>query len=65
MTVDVNTYIHGDAQYVVLAPCVVVDLVGGDVRQRYVYRNGYLPANTRPTQIEHLLEQHSIEKVEA
>ncbi|WP_454113349.1 hypothetical protein [Microbacterium maritypicum] len=59
----INTYLHGGAHYRVLAPCVVVDGVGGG--QRYVYRNGYLPSNTRPTQIEHLLEQHSIEKVES
>ncbi|MBT2485732.1 MULTISPECIES: hypothetical protein [unclassified Microbacterium] len=59
----INTYLHGRAKYRVLAPCVVVDLVGGG--QSYVYRNGYLPASTRPSVVEHLLEQRSIESVEA
>ncbi|MBP3977852.1 hypothetical protein [Microbacterium sp. BLY] len=59
----INSYIHGQAKYRVVAPCVVADLVGGG--QTYVYRDGYLPASTRPTLVEHLLEQHAIERVEA
>jgi hypothetical protein len=61
MAGGINTYIHGDARYVVVAPCVVADLVGGG--QKYIYANGYLPASTRPAQIEHLLEQRSILEV--
>lgn len=51
---DVNTYIHGEARYVVVAPVVVVDTIGGG--QQYVYENGYLPGSARPSSIEHLLK---------
>lgn len=55
MARGVNTYIHGEARYVVVAPCAVVETIGGG--QQYVYENGYLPANARPSSVEHLLEQ--------
>jgi hypothetical protein len=61
MADGVNTYIHGEARYVVVAPVAVVETVGGG--QQYVYKNGYLPVNARPANIGHLLEHGYIVEV--
>lgn len=58
----VNTFIHGRTRHQVIAPCVVAELIDG--RETYVYRNGILPAATRPAQVERLLEAGMIRTID-
>jgi hypothetical protein len=50
---SLNTYLIGDVRYQVISTVVVAQRLRGD--QVYVYRHGILPADTLPSQIEHLL----------
>lgn len=63
MARKVNTFIHGKHQYKVTTACVVAQLISGS--ETYVYRNGLLPANTQPSQIEHFVSLGLVRKLEA
>jgi hypothetical protein len=58
----VNTFIFGTAQYQVIRAAVIAQQMNGG--EHYVYRNGLLPANTDPANIEHLLSLGMIRKIE-
>lgn len=62
MTDKINAYIHRPGRYRVKAPLVVAQQLGGG--EAYVYSGGFLPANTRPSHIEHMLENGQITKTE-
>jgi hypothetical protein len=57
-----NSYILGSVQYQVTAHVVIAKLLSGS--EVYVYKNGLLPAETRQTHIDELLEMGMITKVE-
>ena len=49
-----NDYILGRRRYRVIAAAIVASSIGGG--EKYVYKNGMVPADTEPTQIEKMLE---------
>ncbi|MBY6061609.1 hypothetical protein [Microbacterium esteraromaticum] len=53
-----NPYLMGSTRYMVIAPVVVAKIMGGD--EKYIYRNGILPLDTDPGQIQQLLNAGSI-----
>ena len=57
-----NTFIFGGLRYQVTAAAVVARTIGGS--EKYVYRDGYLPGDTDPAHIEHLLKHGLIRKLE-
>ena len=48
-----NTFIFGGLRYQVTSAAVVARNVNGG--EKYVYQHGYLPGDTDPAQIEHML----------
>ncbi|PKQ36537.1 MAG: hypothetical protein CVT61_00230 [Actinobacteria bacterium HGW-Actinobacteria-11] len=58
----INEFIDRPGRYRVTGPVVVAELMDG--QQSYLYKGAILPAQTRPSQIEYLLEQGMIKKLE-
>lgn len=57
-----NTFIHGARRYRVTAPMIVAFLVGGGRAQ--LEEGAILPAATKLSHIDHLLEQGLVEQIE-
>lgn len=58
---SLNRYLLGTSRYRVVTTVVVAQRQSGE--HTYVYRNSLLPADTLPSQIEHLLGMGAISEI--